>query len=258
MQGRPKCGSHVCRLFSTLALQLAVMIISTGCATIDGPPDPNDPLERFNRAMYQFNDDLDRTVLKPAAKGYAFVVPAPIDRGVTNVFGNVGDIVVLFNDLLQFKFVQGASDAGRVIINSTLGLLGLFDVATGLGLEKHNEDFGQTLGYWGLGSGPYIVLPFFGPSTVRDGAGLAVDYVYFDPVFTQIDDPAVSWGLFALDTVDARADALSVTKILEQAALDPYVFTREAYLQRRRYLVYDGQPPPVEEDAGASDRESDE
>ncbi len=224
-------------------LALITTCLLSGCATINGPTEPHDPFERYNRAMFQFNDSLDKAVIKPVAKAYVAVVPTPVNKGVTNFFGNLGDVVVTINDLLQFKLGQAASDATRVIVNSTLGLLGIIDVATPMGLRKHREDFGQTLGRWGIGSGPYLVLPFFGPSSPRDGIGLYVDYSQFDITFNRVEDDATRHSMFVIDVVDTRAGLLSASRILDAAALDPYAFTREAYLQRRRNLVYDGNPP---------------
>jgi len=151
---------------------------------------------------------------------------------------------VLINDLLQLKGRQAASDFSRLVWNSTVGLFGLIDVATPMDLPKHNEDFGQTLGYWGVGSGPYLVIPFLGPSSLRDGAGMVVDYYELDPIYQQIDDYHTRLAVLGLKVVDTRANLLRASRILDQAALDPYIFLREAYLQRRENLVYDGNPPP--------------
>ena len=221
----------------TIALTATLLCIG-GCAS-NGVS--YDPLEPVNRVVYKFNDAVDKAVLKPVAKGYKEVVPSPVRTGVGNFFGNLGDVVVTVNDFLQFKLDRTASDFSRVFFNSTFGVLGIFDVATGWGLEKHNEDFGQTLGYWGVGNGPYLVLPFLGPSTLRDSIGLYADS-YVDPVWNTKQVPTRN-SLVATETVDARARALGVEKMVEEAALDPYVFVRDAYLQRRRNLVYDGNPP---------------
>ncbi len=206
-----------------------------------GPAESHDPLEGFNRAMYSFNDGLDRAIIKPVAKTYQKVVPKPVNKGISNFFSNLGDVIVILNDLLQFKLIQAASDTGRVVLNSTVGLLGFIDVATPIGLEKHNEDFGQSLGYWGIGPGYYLVLPLFGPSNLRDGVGLAVDF-RADPI-TTIEDDSARYGVFSLKAVDKRAGLLKASRILDEAAFDPYIFVRDAYLQRRNYLVYDGSPP---------------
>jgi phospholipid-binding lipoprotein MlaA len=209
-----------------------------GCAT-NG--DRRDPLEPLNRGIYKFNDVVDRTVLKPVATGYREVTPDPVRTAVGNFFSNLDDALVLLNDLFQFKLEQAASDFSRLVWNTTAGIAGLIDVATPMELPKHNEDFGQTLGYWGMGNGPYLVLPLFGPSTLRDTVGLAVDS-RFDPVWqhTPVDERNTA---VTIHTVDGRSRLLDAEKVLDEAAIDRYVFLRDAYLQRRRGLVYDGNPP---------------
>ena len=238
---------NICLLFALSVLQ--------GCATVEGPGDPNDPFESYNRSMYKFNDGVDRYVLKPVAKGYDAITPAPVQKGISNFFSNLDDVLVIVNDLLQLKLKQAASDTGRLIINSTLGLFGLIDWASDMGLEKHNEDFGQTLGYWGVPSGPYLILPFLGPGNIRDTSGFAVDSAYFDPIPNELhetfpppgrEDEEAIWGMSLLKIVDFRAQLLKAEGIMDEAALDPYVFMREAYLQRRQNLVYDGNPPEPE------------
>ncbi len=219
-------------------------ILVSGCAATPGPPEKKDPFESFNRAMYEFNDAVDRAVLKPVAKGYNKVMPDPANKGVTNFFSNLEDVVVVFNDVLQFKLAQAVSDTARVFWNTTVGLLGFIDVASALDLPKHNEDLGQTLGRWGIGNGPYLVLPFLGPSTVRDTVGTVGDF-YVNPLYDIEPDGTRNW-MIALNVVDKRAGLLSAGKVLEEAALDPYIFVRDAYLQRRRNLVYDGNPPKPE------------
>lgn len=208
----------------------------------------DDPFEPFNRAMYTFNDKLDRYFLKPIAKGYRAVVPSPARRGVTNFFYNLREPVVMVNDALQGKLKHAASDLGRFLTNSTLGIFGLFDVATHFGLERHDEDFGQTLGKWGVGDGPYLVLPFFGPSNFRDGVGLYADYELYPP--SHMEEQSTASKLYAVDVVNTRARLLEAGDILDQAAgQDPYVFVREAYRQRRRGLISDGantQPAPLD------------
>lgn len=219
---------------------LLLALFGSGCATMQSP-DERDPFEGFNRAAYAFNDDLDRAILKPLATGYQKAVPDSINNSITNFFSNLDDLVVLVNSLLQLKFEQSLSDLGRITVNTTFGLAGLFDAASEMDLPKHNEDFGQTLGYWGVGSGPYLVLPFLGPSTLRDGLALPVDWE-LDPV-AYIDDDETYWGVVVLRAVDSRAGLLRASRILDTAALDPYTFMRDAYLQRRQNLVYDGNPP---------------
>jgi len=230
--------------FSPYRFALVVCALSLGgCAT---GPNPKDPWESWNRNVYEFNQVVDKVALKPAAKGYQKVVPPPVRGGVTNFFGNFRDVTSAVNNLLQFKVAKAFSDVGRVLVNSTVGLFGVFDIATPLGLEKHDEDFGQTLGHWGLASGPYVVLPFLGPSTVRDTAGLVGDY-FTDPEFYLFEDDALGWGVFGLRIVNVRANLLAAERLLDEAAIDRYAFLRDAYLQRRLSQIHDGNPP----DAGA-------
>jgi len=228
-------------------LIIFLLLVLTGCATVHGERDPRDPWEGFNRGVHEFNTDFDNKILKPVAEGYVNVVPQTARTGVSNFFSNLGDVVVLANDLLQFKFRQAASDFSRLVWNSTVGLAGLIDVATPMGLPKHDEDFGQTLGHWGVGSGPYLVLPFLGPSSLRDGTGRLVDYRQFD-LIGEIDDDATRYGVIGLYAVNTRAKLLRTTRLLEQGALDPYLFMRESYLQMRENQVYDGNPPAPEFD----------
>ncbi len=224
---------------------LPLLLSLGGCAQLPGPPDERDPFESYNRSMYAFNDTLDRMLLRPAAEVYNEYTPSPVKTGLGNFFSNLDDVRVLLNDILQFKFAQAASDFSRLAWNSTVGLFGLLDVATSLELPKHDEDFGQTLAVWGVGDGPYLVLPFFGPSTVRDTAGLAGD-LGADPLWHVTDDETIYWGAVALRALNQRANLLSASRVLDQAAIDPYVFVRDAYLQHRRNLIYDGNPPPDE------------
>ena len=212
-----------------------------GCAA---GPNPRDPLEGFNRKVYAFNEGVDKAVLKPVAKGYVAVVPQLARRGVTNFFNNLGVVVTTLNDALQLKGSKVPVDFARFTTNIVFGLGGLIDVASELKIENRNEDFGQTLGYWGVGSGPYLVLPLFGPSDVRDAPALAVDFVA-SPFFYWNPDASVRWGLFGLDIVDSRANLLSAEKFFDTAAIDHYSFLRDSYLQRREYLIRDGAKPPV-------------
>ncbi len=238
-----KLRSMVARFrFSWLWLAVLVMVIS-GCATTDA--DEADPWEAFNRPMYTFNEKLDEYVARPLARGYQTITPAPVDRGITRFFGNLEDVQIALNNLLQFKFGEALSDVGRFGINTTIGILGFMDVATGMGLEKHEEDFGQTLGKWGFASGPYLVLPVIGPSSARDAVGFAGDWVV-NPIYTQIDSATISWSLYGIRYVDRRADLLKASRVLESAALDPYSFVRDSYMQRRRSLVLDGNLPEAE------------
>ena len=238
-----------------IKLLATLLCISTaflsGCTTLDGPTDPSDPFESYNRSMDSFNNKVDQYVLKPVAQGYDAVTPAPVQKGVSNFFSNLDDVLVVFNDLFQFKFKQLASDTGRLVINSTVGLFGLIDWATDIGLEKHNEDFGQTLGYWGVSSGPYLILPFLGPSTVRDTGGLVTDSTYLNPINNEVHEKwiypdrnrdAVT-GLTVINAIDTRAGLLKAEGVLDEAAIDRYIYIREAFLQRRKSLVHDGNPP---------------
>lgn len=222
----------------TLVLSILSFMLLSGCATVNG--DPRDPIEGLNRAIYKFNDGADRVVFKPLAKGYQAVTPSPVDKGVTNFFGNLEDVVTTINNFLQFKFNRGGSDAARVLVNSTIGLLGLFDVASNMGLEKHDEDFGQTLGYWGVGAGPYLVLPILGPSTLRDATGRFVDTSVFDPIY-YIDHIPTRNSLIGVNVIDKRADLLGASRILEEAALDRYNFVKESYFQQREDAINDGE-----------------
>ena len=237
--------SFAARFRTSLLPVLLSLLLFGGCASTKNP---RDPLEPINRAIYHVNDRLDNLLLKPAAIIYKGVVPELVRTGVTNFFSNLYDILTALNNLLQGKFADALSDVGRIALNSTVGIGGLVDIATEVGLEKHKEDFGQTLGFWGLGDGPYLQLPLFGPSSVRDGIGLFVD-VKLDPVYwIWYHDVPTRNSLLGLNLINTRANLLDSTKILEEAALDPYEFQRDAYLQRRRNLVYDGNPPPTKDD----------
>ena len=221
-------------------LGLMLLGVLVGCATVGSNPD--DPFEGYNRAMFGFNDNVDKAVLKPVATEYKTVVPEVARTGVSNFFSNTGDVWIGINNILQGKVGPGASDFGRFAINTTVGIFGLFDVASDAGLQKHNEDFGQTLGRWGVDSGAYVVLPLFGPSDVRDGFGLVVD-MYGNPLRYVSYVPTRN-ELYGVRLVDTRTSLLDVSQLMEEAALDRYAYVRSAYLQRRRSLVYDGNPPP--------------
>ena len=228
-----------CYVKSTvLALALGMAMLLGGCATTAGN---KDPMEGFNRTMFAFNEGLDAAIIRPVAKGYEFVAPAFVRTAVTNFFSNVADVFIAVNNLLQGKPVEAASDAGRFLVNSTVGIFGLLDVATEWGLEKHDEDFGQTFGRWGMDTGAYLFLPMFGPRDVRDGIGLVFD-IAADPL-VNINDMSVRNSLAALYIINNRAMLLPADKIIDEAALDKYSYLRDAYLQRRRSLVFDGRPP---------------
>jgi len=192
--------------------------------------------------MFAFNDTLDKYAIKPVAKGYKAVTPDVVDKGVTNFFSNIDDIIVLINDILQLKIKQAASDTTRIVFNTIIGLGGLIDVSTEFGLPKHDEDFGQTLGYWGVGSGPFVVLPIFGPSDIRDAGGFTVDTVEFDPL-AKIPKKSERYTAISLKYIDIRADLLKATDIIDATAIDRYAYIRDAYMARRKNLVYDGNPP---------------
>jgi len=225
--------------FKQLVAACGVALFLTGCAS---QGDPRDPLEPMNRAIHSFNETVDKAAMKPLAQGYQAVLPGFAQTGVRNFFSNLDDVVVVANDLLQFKLEQATHDFMRLAMNSGFGLGGVLDIGSEAGLKKHNEDFGQTLGHWGVGTGPYLVLPFFGPSNFRDTAGLLVDSHYLDAVYG-LDDDEARGGAVVLRAISRRADLLDAKSALDTAALDGYEYSRDFYLERRRALVYDGKPP---------------
>jgi phospholipid-binding lipoprotein MlaA len=226
-------------------LPLCLLLLTAGCAALPpGKRDPRDPWERMNRATYRFNDKFDRAIARPAARGYRAVTPRFVQTGVRNVYDNVDTTVVMLNDLLQGQFKSFASDTGRLLVNTTVGIGGLFDPATPLGLEKNDRDFGQTLGKWGVGSGPYLVIPFLGPCDVRDSFGKLAD-TYSTPR-TYIKNGYWNAGVWLLDKVDLRSRFLDSDHLIDEA-FDPYVFLRNAYLQHRDFKVNGGQSPSEEE-----------
>ena len=217
-----------------------LIALAAGCATTNGG-DARDPLEGFNRPMYAFNDAFDEAIGKPVSSAYKTAIPDPVRIWVRNFFANLGDVFIGLNNLLQGKPADALNDWARFAFNSTFGLLGINDVASEIGLEKHNEDFGQTFGRWGAADGAYLVWPFLGPSTVRDTAGTVLD-VYVDPVRRHKPSDPRTFAV-VLRATSQRADLLDASRIMEEAALDRYIFQRDAYLQRRRGLIYDGYPP---------------
>lgn len=241
----------ITRQFSKLALVVAAAGLLSGCATSGNP---KDPIEGFNRAMFGFNEGLDKVIIKPVATGYEAVLPDPIQTGVANFFSNIADLMIGVNNLLQGKPAQAASDAGRVLVNTTMGFLGIIDVASSMGMEKHEEDVGQTFGRWGMSDGAYVVLPFFGPRTARDTIGLAFD-VYTDPV-AHVDHIPTRNVLLTTRLISDRAEFLKADKVIEEAALDKYSYVRDAYLQRRRSLIHDGNPPKFDPYSGSGDGKS--
>jgi len=218
-------------------LLFVVIVTLGGCATT-GSGDTRDPFEGFNRGVYSLNQSLDKALFDPLSKAYRAITPNVVDRGVTNFFSNLGDIAVVANDLLQLKIDQALSDATRFIFNSTIGLLGFFDVSSHIDLPRHDEDFGQTLAFWGVGAGPYLMVPFFGPTTVRDATGFVVDAGILNPVF-YIDDDALKASLLSLNYIDFKADLLSGKKLLGEAALDEYEFVKNAYFEKRDKQIND-------------------
>jgi len=238
-----------------VAILFAAFLFLMGCASTKTPAtDPGDPYESMNRAVFNFNEKFDKHVFEPAARGYRWIVPDPIEMLASNFFSNLNDVVVLTNSILQLNYKSAAATGARIFVNTTFGLFGLIDIASDItaasdvNLNKRNEDFGQTLGHYGVGHGPYLVLPFLGPSSLRDGFGFAVDTILMDPltqgvtnVFLNhvdyINKASVRMPLAAARTINLRAQMLDAKETIDQAALDPYEFMRDAYIQRRRSLV---------------------
>lgn len=243
---------------AAVALGLAGAVLLDGCAALPSPMSeaaervppagqtPGDPLEGFNRAVFAFNDRLDRHVLVPAAQFYRQVMPDVLSQAFDNMVANVNDLWSAANHLLQGKVQQSIETGMRVGVNTTFGLLGALDVAVEMGLERQHEDFGQTLGRWGVPSGPYLVLPLFGPSTVRDGLALPVDRV--TSLSSLAGEGANRWTMAAMELIHTRAGLLNASSVLGQVALDRYTFVRDSYLARRRSAIYDGNPPPEPDD----------
>jgi phospholipid-binding lipoprotein MlaA len=229
------------RLHPKFALSMLLLGHSLIGWAEDAAPN-SDPWERLNRTTFCFNEFMDRTLLKPIAKGYQVVTPQFVDRGVSNFFSNIEEVPIFANHLLQFEGKYAVKGLGRLVVNSTIGLLGLFDVASKMGIERHETDLGLTFGHWGAGPGPYLVLPFFGPSTVRDGIGRAGDAA-LDPI-SYPDEKSTRVAARSLEAVDLRADLLSVEELVTG---DRYVFLRDTYLQRRAYQI-SGELPEEEED----------
>ena len=223
-------ASRVQRLLLVALLGLTL----AGCAV---GPDKRDPFENFNRGVMRFNDEVDTAVLKPVATAYQETLPSPARKAVSNVFSNLGDVWSTANSLMQLKIPQAAEGLMRVSINTVFGLYGVLDIASEMGLERHREDFGQTLGYWGVPAGPYVVLPLLGPSTVRDAGAFLVDRRA--DLLRELDPSSTRNSLFALRLVDIRASLLGTGRLLDEMALDRYTFVREAYLQRRRAEIFE-------------------
>jgi len=231
-------------------LKLGVILLPLAVSPQVQASEESDPWEGFNRGVFAFNDTLDKYFLKPVATGYDRFTPQVVQTGIGNFFSNLGEVSTIVNDLLQGKFKQAGLDSTRFLVNTTVGVVGLIDVGSRIGLEQHDEDFGQTFGYWGMGPGPYLMLPLLGPSTVRDAFGRVPDY--YISVYDAVDDESVTYALRGLDIVDTRAGLLEVEKLV---AGDRYTFFREAYLQRRDFQVRDGAMDDafLEEDDGLFD-----
>ena len=225
------------RLCTVMAAMVSIVLLD-GCASMGMNSDPRDPFECFNRTSYNFNQGMDKAVFHPISRFYQAITPDFVDQGVSNFFSNINDVVVIVNDILQFKLNQAISDLSRLVVNSTLGLAGFFDVSTPMGLPKHNEDFGQTLAKWGFGSGPYLVVPFLGSSTIRDAAGYGVDSALLSPV-AYVPEAAHQAGLLSMNYIDFKADLQGTGNLVTEAALDEYEFTKSAYFNRRENMIND-------------------
>jgi len=223
---------------------VVLVVFISGCATT-GTRDERDPLEGFNRSMYSFNQGIDKVLFDPVAKFYQAITPDFIEKGISNIFDNIDDISIIANDILQLKIGQAYSDIARFVFNSTLGFAGFLDVSSQMGLEKHDEDFGQTLAVWGVGSGPYLVTPFLGPTTLRDATSLVVDDILLNPVTYLGNNDALQAGIYTLDYVDIKADLLTTNDLVNEAALDQYEFTKNAYFSRRESQINDGRLEPL-------------
>jgi phospholipid-binding lipoprotein MlaA len=239
------------------ALSIALCALLAGCATTQRAPSPQDPWEGMNRATWEFNQVVDRGLVKPVAKAYVRFVPQFARTGVNNFLTNLGYTTTLVNNVLQLKLLDAANDTARLVLNTTLGLAGLLDPATDAGLNRNDEDFGQTLGFWGMPSGPFLMLPLFGPSTLRDGPALVADY--YTDVRSHLDntDRQIDFAYTGLTVINARARILPAEAALE-GAYDRYALVRNAFLERREYQVRDGNVPERPADAGFSDEELDE
>jgi phospholipid-binding lipoprotein MlaA len=231
------------RLLRTATLAIAVAILA-GCASTPGRP--YDPFEASNRVMYAINDPLDKYFARPVAQAYVDYMPKVVQMAAANYFNNIDDLFSVVNDFLQWKLDKAGNDMARVMINTGFGFGGLIDIASDLSIPRGNEDFGQTFGYWGIPQGPYLFVPLWGPTTVRDGTGTLIR-IWYGPV-GYIPNVALRNIIYGIGAVDIRANALGTTSLIDEAALDPYTFVRRAYLQRREYMVYDGNPPPEKDD----------
>ena len=236
----------------SIGILVCVMSSLSGCISIEmipkeRAPNPQDPYEPLNRDLYAFNRFMDKTLLKPAAQGYNKIVPGAFQRGISNFFGNLRLIPTVVNDVLQWKWSYVRKDTTRLLINSSIGVFGFYDWATHWGFPPHYEDFGQTLAAWGHTDSAYFVIPFIGPSTLRDGVGSLVDNFYLS-AWPYIDSDPLYWSLKSAETIDGRAALLSSERVVESASTDEYAFVRSAYLQRRAHILLDGQLPEDDDD----------
>jgi phospholipid-binding lipoprotein MlaA len=227
-----------------LIICVVLLVFISGCATT-GVKDERDPIEGFNRSMYSFNQGMDKILFNPVAKLYQAITPDFVERSISNFFNNIDDISIIANDILQLKIGQAYMDTARFVFNSTLGLAGFRDVSSQMGLEKHDEDFGQTLAVWGVGAGPYIVVPIFGPTTLRDSTSLVVDDVLLNPVSYLNNNDALKAGILTVNFIDIKADLLIANDLIDEAALDQYEFTKNAYFSRRESQINDGRLEPL-------------
>lgn len=238
--------------FRKLLILLSLSSVLSACATVDNR---RDPLESMNRAVFSFNEKLDEIVVEPVARGYQRFIPSPVRMIVGNFFSNLDDVVIAANSLLQLKFMDAMASTTRILINTTFGMLGVIDLASNISqvsdidINKRNEDFGQTLGFYGVGSGPYLVLPLLGPSSVRDAVGIGVDSTFIHParaIYTGFDMLTVRLPVTTAEFIDKREQLLHLDKTLEEASLDKYEFVRDAYLQRRDSLIRNDKSAPPE------------
>lgn len=227
---------------SILLLLAAIALLNLGCASVTEDGEVNDPIEPVNRKIFAFNEGFDRMILKPLAKGYQ-KLPSPVQTGTHNFFSNLDDVVVIVNGGLQLKVEQMSSDILRFSVNTVFGIFGLIDMGTPMGLPKHEESFADTLGFWGVGSGPFVMLPILGSSSVRDAPSLVVDFMIHP--LSMVSPSSARLGLASVGIVDGRSELLKTTDIRDDLALDRYTFTRESYYQWRQNRVYDGNPPKV-------------
>jgi phospholipid-binding lipoprotein MlaA len=246
--------NYIWKKYMKFLFVLIIILMSVNCHALPENANDQDPYQSFNRVMFNINEHLDEYIFKPVATLYNKIMPKPLNKGIHNAFRNLDSVATICNDLLQVNFYQATSDLWRLAINSTLGIGGLFDVAERMQLKPNTNDFGLTLAYWGYVNSTYLVLPFWGPRTVRDTLSIPVDYYGFS-LYPYIEPRDLRWGLYGLSVVDIRAQLLHYQPVMEEAALDKYAFIRNAYLQRRQYQIQQirGQQPAHNEAKRASD-----